>query len=543
MLAISFVTPLLLLGIAAAAIPLLLHLLSSVKAVETRFPSLRFLKLSMEKTARRRKIQHWLLMLLRAALLGLLAVAVAQPLSDAAGGWLGPSGSAAVIVLDNSYSMAAEVDGERRFDRARQMARRILTAENPPALAALMTTTGGGPTELTGDLTACQDRLDAAAISFGPDGLAQRVADGIDLLAAEGSAGTRALYILTDLQATSMQQLQRQRALAEAEGIHLLLIDTAAGRHVGNMGIVDLDVLGPRMVDAGVQVLVTVSNSSPTAQVAQVGLRIEGVAAGQTKVVNLAAAGRDGSTATLQFEHRFERPGPVAGEAYLLSAAGAGQVTDDLPIDNTRSFAIDVAERARALIVSPGQERQENPAYSPSLAPELLLGPRRIRWPIVSRTQAAAELSAESLQNVDIAYLCELPSFTPEQGRALAEFVAEGGKAVFFLGPRIDPDNYARSLVARAGPLLPVRPGRAVGQLGDQAEAIEANYVNLAHPYLAGLFAQRSDYLPNLLIQRYWQLQPRLNPMVAAGDQGRPDRPVEVLIRLANGDPLAIAAD
>ena len=45
----SFVTPLLLLGLLAAAIPPLLHLLSSVRAREVEFPTLRFLRASLER--------------------------------------------------------------------------------------------------------------------------------------------------------------------------------------------------------------------------------------------------------------------------------------------------------------------------------------------------------------------------------------------------------------------------------------------------------------------------------------------------------------
>ena len=75
-LALTFATPLLLIGLVAAGIPFLLHLLSSIKAQEVYFPTLRFLRMSMEKTARRRRIQHWLLLLLRAGLLALLPMAL-----------------------------------------------------------------------------------------------------------------------------------------------------------------------------------------------------------------------------------------------------------------------------------------------------------------------------------------------------------------------------------------------------------------------------------------------------------------------------------
>ena len=53
---LEFISPWLLLGLLAFAIPWVLHLLSAVRAPEVYFPTLRFLKISMEKTARRRRL-------------------------------------------------------------------------------------------------------------------------------------------------------------------------------------------------------------------------------------------------------------------------------------------------------------------------------------------------------------------------------------------------------------------------------------------------------------------------------------------------------
>ena len=128
-LALTFATPLLLLGLLASLIPLALHLLSSVRAQETYFPTLRFLQRSMEKTARRRRIQHWLLLLLRMGLLAMLAMSVSEPISDAVGGWFSGRRYATVIVLDNSLSMAARSEATSRFDRARTEATESLRAE------------------------------------------------------------------------------------------------------------------------------------------------------------------------------------------------------------------------------------------------------------------------------------------------------------------------------------------------------------------------------------------------------------------------------
>ena len=131
-LAFGFLTPWLLAGAAAVAIPFVLHLLSSVRAKDMSFPTLRFLKMSMEKTARRRRVQHWLLLLIRAGLLLLLAIAVAEPITQAFGGWMGKNKQAVAVVLDNSYSMGASTGNTTRFTQAKAQAQALLTGENPP---------------------------------------------------------------------------------------------------------------------------------------------------------------------------------------------------------------------------------------------------------------------------------------------------------------------------------------------------------------------------------------------------------------------------
>jgi hypothetical protein len=101
-LGIFFATPWLLAGLLAAGIPIVLHLLSSVRAQEVPFPTLRFLRMSMEKTARRRKLEHWLLLLIRSLLLAVLAMAVAEPIVRQAAGFWADKRFATVVIVDNS---------------------------------------------------------------------------------------------------------------------------------------------------------------------------------------------------------------------------------------------------------------------------------------------------------------------------------------------------------------------------------------------------------------------------------------------------------
>jgi aerotolerance regulator-like protein len=91
---VSFLNPLALLGLAAAAIPALLHLLQRRTPPELEFPPLRYLSEAERQSARRLKLRHLLLLVLRTALLIVIVLAAARPLvptvGRAAGGGGGP---------------------------------------------------------------------------------------------------------------------------------------------------------------------------------------------------------------------------------------------------------------------------------------------------------------------------------------------------------------------------------------------------------------------------------------------------------------------
>jgi hypothetical protein len=91
-----------------AGVPVLLHLIYRQKSPVVLFSTLRFVKLSVQRTAARRHLQKWLLLACRALLIALLVWAVAQPVRKLTGGWMASSGGGpgtAAIVVDTTYSM------------------------------------------------------------------------------------------------------------------------------------------------------------------------------------------------------------------------------------------------------------------------------------------------------------------------------------------------------------------------------------------------------------------------------------------------------
>ena len=122
----TFVNPLALLGLAAAAIPALLHLLQRRVPPELDFPAVRYLTVAERESARRLKLRHLLLLILRTTLIVVIVLGAARPLvrmKESSGGGGAHEPTAVVVILDNSPSSGAVVDGRLVLDRLRVAAR------------------------------------------------------------------------------------------------------------------------------------------------------------------------------------------------------------------------------------------------------------------------------------------------------------------------------------------------------------------------------------------------------------------------------------
>ena len=75
----SFLAPLYLAGLAAIGLPILFHMIRRTPKGKVPFSTLMFLEASPPRVTSRSKIEHWLLLLLRATALILLALAFSRP--------------------------------------------------------------------------------------------------------------------------------------------------------------------------------------------------------------------------------------------------------------------------------------------------------------------------------------------------------------------------------------------------------------------------------------------------------------------------------
>ncbi len=125
--AFGFANLLMLGWLGAAAAPILIHLWNKRRFREVPWAAIDFLLAAMKKNSRRMRLEQWLLLAIRTALVALLVLAVAQPFLEKAGlGFVAGERTLKVLVLDGSYSMGYRPADKSRFDRAKQFAAQIV---------------------------------------------------------------------------------------------------------------------------------------------------------------------------------------------------------------------------------------------------------------------------------------------------------------------------------------------------------------------------------------------------------------------------------
>jgi hypothetical protein len=222
----SFLSPLFFLGLAAIAVPVLVHLIQRERKHVIEFPSLMFVQRIPYQSVRRRRIRHWALLLLRAAAIALIVAAFTRPfLPGGAAAALAAAGGSRelVILLDRSASMGY---GDR-WEQARAAAGRALDSLGAADRATLVLFSRNAEENIraTSDGGRIRAALDAATVTseatrYGP---ALKLADSI---LARSTLQRREAILISDFQKSGWSGAEDVRF---AEGMQLTPVAIASG--------------------------------------------------------------------------------------------------------------------------------------------------------------------------------------------------------------------------------------------------------------------------------------------------------------------------
>jgi hypothetical protein len=232
--ALGFANAALLYGLAAASVPIILHLLNRRRFREVSWAAMRFLLAAIRKNQRRIRIEQWLLLAIRTLIILLVVSAMAKPFLESFGVVIAGRRVHRVLVIDGSMSMGYTSGGTSRFDQAKvEAAQLVKESRRGDAISVILM--GQPPRVVIGDpspnLKEVEKEIGELAITHGGVDLAATF-EAVDRVLDVSTINQKEVIFLTDLQATSWRPpgqmtegFKRVLARIEARQPRSVLID------------------------------------------------------------------------------------------------------------------------------------------------------------------------------------------------------------------------------------------------------------------------------------------------------------------------------
>lgn len=497
-------------GLFALAIPVLVHLLQRRHHETLDWGAMQFLPDS-SAAQRKRWLDEILLMLLRMAMIALLVIALATPISTSA--WLAPLGDRAtrdvVVVLDGSYSMDVRVAGQPtpwedavRWLDNQERPNAVVIARQPPLLLqageALANIKPRGNPDMPAALAEAWKHLQRS------------------------KAATKALIVLTDGQRHGWADAE---TLAALESLGNQWHADARQAKIDGLAIPSLQI-----VKVGAELPKAVPNYALAPLIASHGvvklgqevtfqsaLRLDGFAeyvpprsvkawVDGVEIKTLALPGgadlKQGQI-PLRFEHAFKKE----GEHVVSLIVDVDPARDALPADNEQHLIVDVVKELPILLIDGDKKvSPESSSFFLERAFSKQAVPHSMFKPSMLTGQA-------------VLVLADVPRLNAAQTDAVDRFVAEGGGLLIVAGERVAAEKaYYNELR-----WLPTQ----LADIASSKDGMQPDPRSFQHPTLE-LFRAAPDGMSQVRFGKWWR--------VALGSK---DRAVPIA-KLANGDPLLL---
>jgi hypothetical protein len=483
---VTFLAPLFFVGLAAIAVPILVHLIQRERRDVVEFPSLMFLRRIPYQSVERRRIHNWPLLLLRIGAIALVATAFARPFFavDPVRAAAALSGAREVVILlDRSASMGYGDHWRRAQAEARKV---VATLQGEDRATLVLFGTGAEEAvRATGDKAQLERAIDAATVSADGTRFAPALRWAQTKL-TQSALPRREAVLISDFQKAGWE---RQEDIRLPEGATLAPISVA------EYETTDLAVSSVAFQRASFQreerVTVTagLTNRSARAVTAQpVTLEIDG----QVFDTRPVTIGPNASGAVTFL--------PVTASA--LSVRGRVRAgTDPLPADNTFHFVLSPSRPVSVLIV-----QAEGAAASASdfVTTALSIGSAP---PFAAEIVSASRLAPQHLERRSVVVLNDASALSTQADEALARFATQGGGVLVVLGAR-SPWNAAEPA------LLPGRLGAPVDRL--RAGGTTLGFLDYAHPIWDEFKDPRNGNFSNARFYQYRALAPSPTDRVLA---------------------------
>ncbi len=464
----TFANPMLLgIGLAAIALPILIHFLMRRRRKPIAWAAMRFLLEAYRQQRRRMRLEQLILLAVRCLLVGLIALAVGRPMLRSMGVLGSGASTTLVILLDNSLtSQVSDAAGRTALERHKKQADALLASLRPGSGDRAALVTLGGPAEAivwpaSADVPAVRRAVESVLAT---DSAADMTGAIKPLGAGAGAGGARdaasnvVVALLSDFYDGSVNLRDRLGTLVSGApgqgGPEVsVLASQPASVPASNTSLARVEaqrglIVGPQPVLAQAELrrAGALEGATQTVHFRLLGLNAEVLS--QAKASVRWKAGQSSATVSATLD-----PAPAGNTAAVLTASldPSGIRGDDV--------ARQVLERRTSLRVGVIAPRRDSPARSlADFAPEewvlTALAPERMGEGEISRVEATtlepALADASRLAGLD-AVVVVRPDLVDDGLWGRLRSVADRGGLVMVVAPAIEgahtwPDAMLRAL-------------------------------------------------------------------------------------------------
>ncbi|MCM8528358.1 MAG: BatA and WFA domain-containing protein [Lentisphaeraceae bacterium] len=418
----NFINSFLLWTAAGAALPVLIHMLNREKPKKVDIPTVEFIIKAVQKSSGSRKLNNFLLLLMRMLILVCLSLIVARPQIEK----FLSSGTAdnpvqAVIIIDNSYYSAHKNNSSTVIDEVKAKARSIVDTLPSGSLISIMSAdeNDNGFTAIKDYVYEKIDQLSPAPLNADMRSLITSASEMLNDLDAKAK---NRIYLLSDMNRGSWNSNYDLNKL-DPEIIYL----SPLSKRVGNIFISDVKIKSSGFTKSqrifkrrDTDIQVKISGDRVLAGL-KVKLIIEGDEVDEKVILN------EETDSELVFSTSFDKEGMYFCEVKI-------ETQDSIETDNTYYFNIKVLPPLNIYLAN--DRKSLNPLiYRAALSPSGWHGKQKFNVNLLSYTKLLEKITVEK---PDIIILCGSLSLTENQWQGVRSYIANGGKVI------LSPDQYTQ---------------------------------------------------------------------------------------------------
>lgn len=485
LLAAGFGSAAMLLWASAAAIPILIHLLTRKRQTQVRWAAMQLLQQVVKQESRRVRFEQWLLLLLRCLVLLFFALALAAPFlanrSTSAGGNQRES-KLWIFAVDVSYSMGYRDDEVTRLQLAKDRVQKIIERAEPGDAFALVQLSkpsrsvirrptfskermltelntlqirdlgadvGQGLSEIDTILNDAEDDPNVPRTSqivfvsdFGIDSWIPPTATATTpttvtspaTVSAEIATTKTAIERIAATDRSEDSLFRRLRDLGQRSSVEYVQV---GGLRTQNLAIVDMTVNSDiALVNQPIELQTHLINTSTETKSTTIRLEVSG----QTVASNTIEI-----PPTSQSNASFVETMSIAPQAPGDLVLTVSLPADSLNVDNTRHQIVTVRDRFSILFVE--ESTDATWLVQTGLVPPGVNNRNTVAGAIskdMLDVRAAIELPSLELSKWDIVYLHDIQFVDRALINQLTSFVRAGGKLLISFGPNTNPQAWNR---------------------------------------------------------------------------------------------------